>query len=286
MHAKTTPASRPLHSDAHGPIVGDAFVGRSGEIAELEAALEQATAGRGSLVILTGEPGIGKTRLLDELALRAEPAGCDVLVGRCWEEGGAPAYWPWIQVVRSAGGEFERLSPLQSDGAAPDPDSRRFRLFDAATRFLTQRAVVRPQLVLLDNLHAADKPSLLLLRFLSESVASQRVLVVASYRPTDNRVRELADVLAELARTGRRIVVGGLGLDDVATYVEAVTGRGAPPTLVARLHHITGGNPFFVSEVVRLLPAAGSDASDARIDDVLLRLPEEVRTLVRRRVDG
>src|SRR5204862_1567229 len=150
MHAKTTASSRAPHADTHGRGVADAFVGRSGEVAELDAALEQAGAGRGSLVILTGEPGIGKTRLLDEFALRDEPRGCDVLVGRCWEEGGAPAYWPWIPVVRAAGGEFERLSPLQGDGPAPDPDSRRFRLFEAVTRFLVQRAVERPQVVLLD----------------------------------------------------------------------------------------------------------------------------------------
>lgn len=265
--------------------VSQAFVGRSGELAELDAALEQAQSGRGSLVVLTGEPGIGKTRLLDELALRAEPRGCDVLLGRCWEEGGAPAYWPWIQVVRAAGGEFERLSPQHAERAAPDPDSERFRLFDAVARFLAQRSVDRPQIVLLDDLHAADKPSLLLLRFLSQSITTERVLVVASYRPTDKRVRELADVLAELARAGRRIVVAGLGVDDVDAYVQAVTGRPASPALVARLHHITGGNPFFVSEVVRLLPSHG-DAPGGGIEGLLSRLPEEVRTLVRRRIDG
>jgi eukaryotic-like serine/threonine-protein kinase len=286
MHAKTTATSGTAQSDRPERPASQSFVGRSSEVAQLVAALDQASAGRGSLVTLTGEPGIGKTRLLDELALRAEPRGCDVLVGRCWEEGGAPAYWPWIQVVRAAGGEFERLSPLQPDGAASDPDSQRFRLFDSVTRFLAGRAVDRPQVVLLDDLHAADKPSLLLLRFLSESITSARVLVVASYRPTDRRVRELADVLAGLARTGRRLVVAGLGLDDVAAYMEAVVGRRPSAALVARLHHITGGNPFFVSEVVRLLPAAGTDAPDDRIDDVLPRLPEEVRTLVRRRIDG
>jgi tetratricopeptide (TPR) repeat protein len=285
MHAETTSSSRTLHADAR-QRTSDAFVGRGREVAELDAALEQATAGRGSLVILTGEPGIGKTRLLDELALRAEPRGCDVLVGRCWEEGGASAYWPWIQVVRAAGGEFERLSPVQADGSTADPDSQRFRLFDAVTRFLADRGGDRPQVVLLDDLHAADKPSLLLLRFLSESITTERVLVVASYRPTDRRVRELADVLAELARAGRRIVVAGLGLDDLSAYMEAVTGRPPSPALVGRLHHITGGNPFFVSEVVRLLPAPAAGVPHDRVDDLLPRLPEEVRTLVRRRIDG
>src|SRR5262249_1831591 len=154
------------------------------------------------LVLVTGEPGIGKTRLLEELSHYGVSAGCDVLAGRCWEEGGAPAYWPWIQVVRAAGAEFEQLSPNAPDRPAPDPDSDPFDLFDSATRFLAQRSSERPQLVLLDDLHAADASSLLLLRFLSQSIAGERLLVVASYRQSDVRTRDLAALFADLARGG------------------------------------------------------------------------------------
>src|SRR5438045_533035 len=90
------------------------FVGRARELAELQDALGEAAAGRGGLMVVTGEPGIGKTRLLQELAERAR-SDFAVLSGRCWEEGGAPAYWPWIQVIRSAGGDFEAIATLPGD---------------------------------------------------------------------------------------------------------------------------------------------------------------------------
>jgi tetratricopeptide (TPR) repeat protein len=269
-----------------GGSSGRPFVGRSRELEELRSTLDAAVAGHGALVLVTGEPGIGKTRLLEELSLYAETAGCDVLAGRCWEEGGAPAYWPWIQVVRAAGAEFERLAPPRPDRPAPDPDSERFELFDRATRFLSQRAGERPQLVLLDDLHAADTPSLLFLRFVSQSLLGARMLVVASYRQGDVRTRALAGIFADLARGGQHMVLSGLGPDEVAEYVRAVTGRAAPAALVARLHHVTGGNAFFLSEVVQLLAARSGDTVDDRVADALPRVPEEVRTLIRRRVAG
>jgi tetratricopeptide (TPR) repeat protein len=269
-----------------GAAGGRPFVGRGRELEDLRAALDAAVVGRGALVLVTGEPGIGKTRLLEELSRHGEALAADILAGRCWEEGGAPAYWPWIQVVRAAGGEFERLAPHRPEGPAPDPDSERFELFDGVTRFLSERSRERPQLVLLDDLHAADTPSLLLLRFLSQSIAGVPMLVVASYRHGDVRARQLAGVLADLARAGHRIALSGLDLDDVAEYVGTVTGRPPSSPLVARLHHVTGGNPFFVSEVVQQLAAGPSDALDARLGDLLPRVPEEVRTLIRRRVAG
>src|SRR5262249_32154096 len=118
------------------------FVGRARELEELVAALEDAAAGNGSLLLLTGEAGIGKTRLMQVFGGLAGERGWQVLLGRCWEEGGAPAYWPWIQVVRDAGGDFERLAePPSETGQAPgDPESVRFRLFDAATRYLVESA--------------------------------------------------------------------------------------------------------------------------------------------------
>ena len=119
------------------------FVGRTRELQLLRDALEEAASGRSGLLLVTGEPGIGKTRLMQELARGASERRWRVLVGRCWEEGGAPAYWPWIQVVRQAGGEFERLSrpvTMESEPVAVDPESLRFALFDSATRFLVDAA--------------------------------------------------------------------------------------------------------------------------------------------------
>src|SRR3954451_19088392 len=116
------------------------FVGRARELAELQDALGEAAAGRGGLVVVTGEPGIGKTRLLQELSDQAA-GDFDVLSGRCWEEGGAPAYWPWIQAIRAGSGDFESIAAFAGEraGQGRDPESVRFALFDAVSRFLLER---------------------------------------------------------------------------------------------------------------------------------------------------
>jgi predicted ATPase/class 3 adenylate cyclase len=264
------------------------FVGRTRELHELRAAFDEADSGRGSLVLVTGEPGIGKTRLMQEFAGTAPDRGWQVVVGRCWEEGGAPPYWPWIQVVRAAGGEFERLAQPPEGGAGPgaDPESVRFRLFDAVTRFLVESALARPLVIVVDDLHAADAPSLLLLRFLGGAIADSRLLVVASYREAESRAHELAAIFGELARVGRRVSLRGLTTDEVEAYVAHVAGE-TSRTEAVRLRAITGGNPFFLGEVMRLLSAGGrlgEEGEDVR--DPMLRVPEEVRSLIRRRVAG
>jgi dienelactone hydrolase len=122
------------------------FVGRRRELGELREALDEAAAGHGVVVVLTGEPGIGKTRLLQEAADRATADGWGVFTGRCWEEGGAPAYWPWIQVVRATGGDFADIAARSASAAGEqaDPESVRFALFDAVARFLLEHAEGRP----------------------------------------------------------------------------------------------------------------------------------------------
>ena len=126
-----------------------------------------------------------------------------MLVGRCWEHGGAPAYWPWMQVVRAAGGEL--LECLPTTPTAADPEAARFMLFDAVGRFLREVADSGPVLVVLDDLHAADAPSLLLLRFLAQTVTDERLVIVGAYRDAEPRVHELADLFGDLARVGRRL---------------------------------------------------------------------------------
>ncbi len=268
------------------------FVGRAQELAELASALEEAATGRGALVLVTGEPGIGKTRLMSELARVAGQRGSRAVTGRCWEEGGAPPYWPWMHVVRSIGGEFEQLAASADPqtgrrGAASGvvPEGERIRLFDAVGRFLAAASSEQPLLVTLDDVHAADEPSLLLLRFLGDALADSSVVLVASYREGEPRVRELGDVFAELARVGRRIPLRGLTSADLDAYVAAVTGSRPTQQVVGRLHEITGGNPFFVGEIVRLLDAEDTlETLDETTRDPFLRIPEEVRALIRRRV--
>ena len=265
------------------------FVGRAQELTDLAAALEEAAAGRGSLVLLSGEPGIGKTRLMSELGRLAADAGMRVVAGRCWEEGGAPPYWPWTQVVRAAGADLEHLAEGPQPGSAGGvgPEGERLRLFDAVARFLAASASERPLLVTLDDVHAADEPSLLLLRYLGQSLGESRIVLVASYRDAESRVRERGEVFAELARVGRRLPLRGLTAGDVEEYVATVTGSRPTRWAAARLHEITGGNPFFVEEIVRVLAADETlGPLEETVDDPFRRLPEEVRALIRRRVAG
>jgi predicted ATPase len=162
----------------------DTFVGRERELAQLTAALDDAIAGRGRIVLLVGEPGIGKTRTAEQLAVVARRRGAEVLWGRCPEERGAPPYWPWVQAIgahaadsdpgallaelgKGAGtiaeiapGIAERVPGLEPPPAIEDPESARFRLFDSVVSFLKRASQSRPMVIALDDLHWADGSSL------------------------------------------------------------------------------------------------------------------------------
>jgi tetratricopeptide (TPR) repeat protein len=264
------------------------IVGRDQELSDLGSALDEAASGRGSLMLVTGEPGIGKTRLLSEVAQAATERGGRVATGRCWEQGGAPPYWPWVQVVRALGGDLEELAVSAGARAAPTvvvPEGERLRLFDAVGSFLRVASSERLLLVVLDDLHAGDEPSLLLLRFLGDALADARILLVASYREGEQRVRELSSSFAELARVGRRLPLRGLTAADIQAYVATVTGSNLSRRAVARLHEVTGGNPYFLGEIVRLLTAEDTlERLDEPGEDRPLRIPEEVRAVIRDRV--
>lgn len=283
------------------------FVGRDAELAELLTDLEAALAGRGRLCLLVGEPGIGKSRLADELIHHAKGRGVRVLVGRCWEAGGAPAYWPWVQSLRVYIREVEsqalrdelgagavelaqilpELGEIFPDLLAPaslEPEAARFRLFDATARFLRNASAHRPLLLVLDDLHAADPSSLLLLQFLTRELASTRMLVVGAYRDVDPTPgQSLTETLAEITRepVTRRLRLRGLSERDVATYVESTASELASHELVAALHEQSEGNPFFVGETVRLLALEGlqSERPGAGI-----AIPQSVRDVITRRL--
>jgi class 3 adenylate cyclase len=267
------------------------FVGRVRELEELRSALGDASSGHGSLFLISGEPGIGKSRLMEEVADHAEGVGWQVLTGRCWEGGGAPAYWPWIQVVRAAGGEFDGLASTPvvgrlsegTQGSPVDPEAARFRLFDEVGRFLAEAARDRPCLIVLDDLHVADEPSLLLLRFLATSVHERPFVALGSYRETEPTLREHAELFGELARLGRRVPLRGLSPSEVARYMAIASGDVPSEAMAAKVSDVTSGNPFFLGEVVRTLMAEGKLTSGG---PEALRLPEEVRALIRRRVSG
>ena len=266
------------------PVRGaGAFVGRDRELAELLACLDAARGARGAVVLVAGEPGIGKSRLAGEFATRAREQGARVLSGRCWEAGGAPAYWPWVQSLRAylrdAGAEAVRaqlgtgagviaqmlpeLREIVPDLPPPpslESEGARFRLFDATATFLRNAAGATPLVLVLDDLQAADTPSLLLLQFLAGAVADARILVVGAYREVDLRGdHPLRATLAELSRhdTTRRLTLGGLTELDVSRFIALTTEVDAAEPLAAAIHDRTEGNPLFVDEVVRLLAAQG-----------------------------
>jgi predicted ATPase len=201
---------------------GRVFVGRKPELGELRAGLDRAISGRGSVILLAGEPGIGKSELADRLGAEAATRGAEMLWGRSWEGEGAPPYWPWAQIIRAHVGEREGAALASVFGAAmpylaqivpelrdrlpdlpaPSPldsEQARFRLFDAITTCLKRAAETRPLVLILDDVHWADKPSLLLLRFLAREMVESRLLVVAIYRDVEvSRGHPLAEVLPAL----------------------------------------------------------------------------------------
>ena len=279
-----------------------AFVGREVELDILVAGLHDALSGRGGLYLLVGEPGIGKSRLGEELIRAARPHGFRVLVGRCWEAGGAPAYWPWVQALRAyvRESEIEALrGQLGTGGGAvaqivpelrehfpdlPEPPSldaegARFRLFDATSEFLRNASRSHPLLLALDDLHAADTPSLLLLQFLARELADSRLLVLGALRDVDPIPgAPLKETLAELVRepVTRRLSLGGLSERAVAEYVELTAADLGSPELITALHAETEGNPLFVAETVRLLADEGSQRE--------ISIPQSVRDVIARRL--
>jgi class 3 adenylate cyclase/tetratricopeptide (TPR) repeat protein len=283
-----------------------AFVGRDAERAELHAALDSALGGQGQLVLIAGEPGIGKSRLARELSDEVQADGGQILWGRAWEEDGAPSFWPWMQVIRAwmvtrsveelrsgfAGDavligqvlpELSERLPGVSDPPRLEPALARFRLFEAITNWLQRAAAVRPTVVVLDDVHRADTPSLLLLRFLVRELADTRLLVLGTYRHTEPPDQPFAKVLADLLRepTARRIRLEGLERAEVALFVELTTGKPAPPTILGRILERTSGNPFFLRELVQLLRDKGrlhrADATIDPVEDVPLGVLDVIR---------
>jgi hypothetical protein len=285
------------------------LIGRERELEQLEAGLAQARAGRGSLHLLSGEPGIGKTRLAEALSECAEAQGMPVVWGRCWENPGAPAYWPWAQALRGliasrnselraelgSGADWiaELVPELREQVPGIEPlgslrsEQARFALFDAVTEFLRHVAVKEPLLVVLDDLHAADQESLALLDFLVRSLSESPVMVTGTYQDAAVRARpDLEKLFGALAIRGRRLALGGIGEVHVGRIIETATGVAPPAELVRALHEITEGNPFFAGEVTRLLAAEGQLAAWTAGESARrLPLPDTVRETIHRRFE-
>lgn len=305
------------HSDqqisVRAKVASSSFVGRELELSQLSAALDDVSAHNGSLILLGGEPGIGKTRTIQEFGLYARQVGAEVLWSRCYEGQGAPLYWPWVQIIRASMGD-RTPDQLQADmgaGAADiaeiisevgetlphlkpppplEPEQARFRFFDSITRFLKKASESRPLVLLLDNLHAADRSSLLLLEFLAPELLDSRLLLVGTYRDIAlSRRHPLSNTLAELARVPhcQRTVLSGLPLRDVQRLVVFTTGIEPSESFVANLHAHTEGNPLFLTEVLRLLIQSGelTPAWMELAQQQRFGIPEGVLAVIGRRLD-
>jgi predicted ATPase len=259
------------------------FVGRTRERARLLHAVESARAGAGALILIAGEAGVGKSRLVEEAAAEARRLGLIVLTGHCVDQQGAPPYLPTIEHLEAAArqGSAETFRQVLGENAPeiaklmpelrvryPDipepvslpPEQERRYLLHGIAEFLERNARATPLMLVFEDLQWADESTLLLVRVLAQRVAQIAVLAVGTYRDTDLKPGcPLAAVLPELLRQrlAEEILLGRLTEQGVASLLEGRAGSQPPPQLVALIYAETEGNPFFVEEVFRHLHEAG-----------------------------
>jgi len=280
-----------------------ALLGRGRELAELESALAELSSGRGRCILIAGEPGIGKTRLSDAAAAMAEARGLEVHWGRCWEAGGAPAYFPWLGIlgglaaglsdevlVRVLGDSAEVLGrlipelshrlPRNDERADPPSGEGRFFLWRGIAALAREASRSHPNgiVLIIDDLHAADRSSLSLLLYLARELRSLRMLVLATYRDVEARVDPEASALIErIAREAKRLALRRLGAEDAAHFVRQYTGE-PDERAGARILQVAQGNPLFLAEMARLYAEQGPRA----VEDGAI--PEGLRAVMGQRL--
>ncbi len=262
------------------------LLGRHDVLARIEELLADCRGGRGALLWVHGDAGIGKTRVLAEVAARAE--GCVVLRGTGWEDPGTPSFWVWSQVLRGLAaelpaeqwGERGRLAVPLLDGTtdASSDVPGRFPMFDAVDGVLEDLARERPVVLLLDDVHWVDEGSMRLLQFLTTDLSTRALLVVCGWRDHDTTVApQVTELAAQIAARGEPWPLGGLPQREVGTLLELTTGLTHDQAEIRLVHQRTGGNPLFVSEMARLAAARGAGTLSSV-------LPESAKATIRRRV--
>jgi eukaryotic-like serine/threonine-protein kinase len=274
------PKAGPAPVATHAEGATDAFIGREAVLSAIDAAFEEVLSGHGTSLLFIGEPGIGKTRTLRELARRASASGVVTCFGRCSEVDGAPALWPVIQIVRKAMKHWAaaELRALLGAGAAdiaqvipelgqylgdlpkaPEIDSvaARFRFFDSMASFVRRAAERWPIALVIDDLQRADQPTLQLLGFLAREIEGSRVLLAAATRP----VGEPASGNAERwyrwagALSSRSVELHGWDRSELRHFLDQRLHAAPPEHVVAWLEQRTSGNPLFLEQVLRDAPA-------------------------------
>ncbi len=308
QHSVKISPSFPAPSPPQSPTPN--FVGREREMAELCMSLEKAIAGHGQLTLLVGEAGIGKTRTAEELAAHARSLHVRVLIGRCHEGEGAPPFWPWVQIVRSYLADHDptlvrtALGPGAATIAQVIPDIHehlpdlsvppplesqpaRFRFFDSFTAFLKREARAQPLVLILDDLHWADRPSLLLLQFLARELSDARLFILGTCRDFGEEPgHPLTQTLGELARVAgsQNVALHNLTESDIARFIELTTARAPAASLVTAIFQKTAGNPFFVTEVIHTLLHEKHVEQGEELNAASLPLPQRVRVAVDHRL--
>ncbi|MER7504783.1 BTAD domain-containing putative transcriptional regulator [Nonomuraea pusilla] len=274
--------------------VGRVLVGREPHLRRIGERLDDLGRGAGGVFLVCGESGVGKTRLAEAAAETAAERGVDVAWSRCVEGSGAPAFWPWIQALRALPGDPQRLAHRLSEGSdAPatpgsaDPDTARFLLYDAVARALAGQAAAAPALIVMEDLHWADAASLKLLTHLGADLHRVPLLVLATVRQEPGGGRQpFVEALGELARQSgtERMNVAPLTPEQIADYLRAAGRAAAGPELARALHDRTGGNPFFLGELLRLLTSAHPGDRVEVADVAGLAVPDGVRDVIGQRV--
>lgn len=296
LRSDAVAAARPPFPTALERAQRSAFVGRGRELAVLAKAWGRAEGGERQLVLVAGEPGIGKTRLVAEFARAVYAAGATVLLGRSYEEPLIP-YQPFVEAQRPylvAGGadvgELERFVPGLAEASSSeggDPQAARFRLFEAVSALLGSAARDRPVLLVIEDLHWADAGTLLLVAHLMRAPERAPLLVLGTYReaglgPGDPLFATLASLRRE--RLGEWLALGGLGERDVAALVEGWIGGDAPPGLASAVQRETEGNPFFVEELLRQFTEHGPPATGTAPLVAEIGIPQGVKEAIAQRL--
>lgn len=310
------PASvMPPTDSASAPLSFSRFVGREVELARLKTQLAAAASGQGGIAILAGEPGIGKTRLVEQFAVDAQDSAAFVVWGHCYEGASAPPYGPWAEAIgalavsldthrlrRALGsvgpalaqltGELQASLPNVQQPAPLTPPDERLRLYDAVTRFVRAAAEDQPLVLVLDDLHWVDHDSLGLLRYLARFVGSMHLLLVGTYRDVQiDRGHPLSDALTILRREARceHISLRGLSYPEVVDYLCQVADDELPTTLLEHLYAETAGSPLYVRELFRHLIdegrlTRGMEGWRIELGGAELGVPEGIRHVLRERL--
>jgi hypothetical protein len=315
VQSATAATTAPSEAATSGGIYARTFVGREAELRQLQAAFDGALSGQGALVMVVGEPGIGKTAVTEQLLTYVAMRGGRALVGHCYEEGSLAApYLPFVEAMRSyalvrerdqlqeelgtGAGEVARIVSEIRDRVAVElpppgnPEEERFRLFQAVSAFLRNASAAQALCIVLEDLQDGDKGTMELLVHLARNLSGARLLIVGTYRDVEvDRRHPLSAALADLRRVESftRIPLRGLSIDEVHRMMSNLAGQEVTFALAEGIYRQTEGNPLFIQEVMRYIRESGMARREdgqwvATVDSLLTQIPEGLRDVIGKRL--